>query len=63
MQVVDAFAVPRVQYDPVRKLFHRSSVAPQLQADAQVRHGLFVAWGSSTCQLRPVAAAWRCRRN
>ena len=36
MQVVDAFAVPRVQYDPVRKLFHRSSVAPQLQADAQV---------------------------
>lgn len=36
LQVVDAFAVPRVQYDPVRKLFHRSSMAPQLQADAQV---------------------------
>lgn len=36
LQVVDAFAVPRVQYDPVRKLFHRSTAVPQLQADAQV---------------------------
>lgn len=39
VQVVDAFRVPHVVYDPVRKLFHRSAVQPKLQADAKARPG------------------------
>ncbi len=35
-QVIPAFNVPHVRYDPVRKLFHRSSEVPRLQADATV---------------------------
>jgi hypothetical protein len=37
VQVIDAFAVPRITYDPLRKLFYRSAAQPQLQADAKVR--------------------------
>lgn len=37
VQVVDAFAVPRITYDPLRKLFYRTTAQPQLQADATVR--------------------------
>lgn len=44
VQVVDAFAVPFIVYDPVRKLFHRPAqgAAPSLQADASVRGGWHV---------------------
>lgn len=44
-QVIDAFSVPHVGYDPVRKLFHRSSEPPRLQADAAVsRAGCGLIW-------------------
>ncbi|KAL4422834.1 hypothetical protein ABPG75_009031 [Micractinium tetrahymenae] len=42
VQVVDAFSVPHIVYDPVRKLFHRSSEQPQLQADAASKVQLHV---------------------
>lgn len=42
VQVVDAFRVPHVVYDPVRKLFHRSAVQPKLQADAKSKVQLYV---------------------
>ena len=37
VQVVDAFQMPNIAYDPVRKVFHRSSAQPHLQADGKVR--------------------------
>jgi hypothetical protein len=46
VQVVDAFQVPHIVYDPVRKLFHKSQTQPTLQADAKVRQQ------SSTCSSR-----------
>lgn len=42
VQVIDAFSVPHVGYDPVRKLFHRSSEPPRLQADAASKVQLYV---------------------
>ncbi|KAL4448856.1 hypothetical protein ABPG77_007573 [Micractinium sp. CCAP 211/92] len=42
IQVVPAFNVPHVRYDPVRKLFHRSSEVPRLQADATSKVQLYV---------------------
>ena len=36
IQVVDAFELPVVAYDPIRKAFHRSDYRPQVLGDAKV---------------------------
>ncbi|KAI3430534.1 hypothetical protein D9Q98_005127 [Chlorella vulgaris] len=42
VQVVDAFQVPHIVYDPVRKLFHKSQTQPTLQADAKSKVQLYI---------------------
>lgn len=42
MQVISAFEVPKVLYDPVRKCFYISDAAPKLLAGAEVHFfGIF----------------------
>ena len=36
VQVISAFDVPRIQYDPIRKIFHRQPGRPALHGTAEV---------------------------
>lgn len=61
LQVIDAFAVPRVLYDPVRKLFHRTPAPPRLQADAEVRACCRRRAPAGLQHARPTPNAFACR--
>ena len=58
VQVVDAFQVPNIAYDSVRKVFHRSSAQPHLQADGKVRAGrcVSVCFAKGLCMQK----GWSC---
>lgn len=40
IEVIDAFDVPYIQYDPIRKLFHHTSQPRSVLADIPVSLGL-----------------------
>jgi DNA polymerase epsilon subunit 2 len=41
LQVVDAFAVPKISFDPVRKLLHAQSGSGALHGEAQAKASLY----------------------
>ena len=60
VQVISAFDVPRVQYDPIRKIFYQQPARASLHGTAEVSTPVFVSWRLTAQQWVLAAKAQAC---